>query len=89
MAKDEKSKSTERRQPNRIVRYIQETIGELKKVNWPTRQEAINLTVIVLIVTFSDERLPWTVGSYLFPGVCFDLELSPRPEWNWVKGNAV
>ena len=53
MAKDEKSKSSERRQPNRIQRYIKETIGELKKVNWPTRQEAINLTIIVLIVTFS------------------------------------
>ena len=53
MAKDEKSKSTERRQPNRIQRYIKETIGELKKVNWPTRQEAINLTIIVLIVTFA------------------------------------
>ena len=53
MAKDEKSKSSERRQPNRFQRYIKETIGELKKVNWPTRQEAINLTVIVLIVTFA------------------------------------
>ena len=53
MAKDEKSKSSERRQPNRIQRYIKETIGELKKVNWPTRQEAINLTIIVLIVTFA------------------------------------
>ena len=53
MAKDEKNKSSERRQPNRIQRYIKETIGELKKVNWPTRQEAINLTIIVLIVTFA------------------------------------
>jgi preprotein translocase subunit SecE len=52
LAKDEKSKSSERRQPNRFQRFIKETIGELKKVNWPTRQEAINLTVIVLIVTF-------------------------------------
>ena len=52
LAKDEKSKSSERRQPNRIQRYFKETIGELKKVNWPTRQEAINLTIIVLIVTF-------------------------------------
>jgi preprotein translocase subunit SecE len=53
LAKDEKSKSSERRQPNRIQRYFKETIGELKKVNWPTRKEAINLTVIVLIVTFA------------------------------------
>jgi len=53
VAKAEKSKSPERRQPNRVQRYIRESIGELKKVNWPTRQEAINLTIIVLIVTFS------------------------------------
>jgi preprotein translocase subunit SecE len=53
VAKDDKNKSSERRQPNRVQRYFKETIGELKKVNWPTRQEAINLTIIVLIVTFS------------------------------------
>jgi len=45
-------KSLERRQPNAIVRYFWETSGELKKVNWPTRREAINLTAIVLAVTF-------------------------------------
>jgi preprotein translocase subunit SecE len=33
-----------------IQRAIRETIGELKKVSWPTRQEALNLTKIVLIV---------------------------------------
>ncbi|MCX8062280.1 MAG: preprotein translocase subunit SecE [Anaerolineales bacterium] len=51
MAKAEKS--IERRQPNAIVRYFRETSGELKKVNWPTRREAINLTAIVLAVTFA------------------------------------
>jgi len=53
VAKIEKSKSSAKRQPNRIQRYIRETIGELRKVNWPTRREATNLTIIVLIVTFS------------------------------------
>ncbi len=33
-----------------ISRFFHETVGELKKVNWPTRQEATNLTTIVLIV---------------------------------------
>ncbi len=33
-----------------IQRTIRETMGELKKVSWPTRQEALNLTKIVLIV---------------------------------------
>ena len=42
-----------RRQPNAIQRYFRETVGELKKVNWPTRKEATNLTIIVLIVTVS------------------------------------
>ena len=51
MAKAEKA--VERRQPNAIQRYVRETIGELKKVNWPTRQEAVNLTIVVLIVTLS------------------------------------
>ena len=33
---------------NRIVRYIRETRAELRKVVWPTREEAINLTVMVV-----------------------------------------
>ncbi len=33
-----------------VRRYFRETIGELKKVNWPTRKEAQNLTMIVLAV---------------------------------------
>ena len=36
---------------DRIVRYLKETRAEIKKVTWPTRQEAINLTGIVLAVT--------------------------------------
>lgn len=38
---------------NAISLFFRETIGELRKVNWPTRQEATNLTIIVLIVIFS------------------------------------
>ena len=35
---------------NVIQRYLNETTGELRKVSWPTRQEAIQLTIIVLAV---------------------------------------
>ncbi|MFQ6102168.1 MAG: preprotein translocase subunit SecE [Anaerolineae bacterium] len=35
------------------MRYLRETRAELRKVNWPTRQEAWNLTKIVLAVTIS------------------------------------
>ena len=35
---------------NAIQRYFSETLGELHKVSWPTRQEAVQLTIIVLAV---------------------------------------
>jgi preprotein translocase subunit SecE len=37
----------------KIQQLVRETIGELRKVSWPTRQEALNLTRIVLIVIFA------------------------------------
>jgi len=52
LAKADRRKKIDRRQPNKLARYIRETTGELRKVNWPTRQEATNLTIVVLIVTF-------------------------------------
>ncbi|MEA5079056.1 MAG: preprotein translocase subunit SecE [Anaerolineaceae bacterium] len=35
---------------NRLQKWWRETIGELRKVNWPTRKEALRLTWIVIIV---------------------------------------
>ena len=40
-----------RRKENAVVRYLRETLAELKKVNWPDRQEATKLTLIVLGAT--------------------------------------
>ena len=45
-----KSKAAARKRPNIIIRFFRETLAELRKVNWPTRQEATQLTVIVLLV---------------------------------------
>ena len=36
-----------------LIRYLRETRAELKKVTWPTQKEALNLTYIVLGVTFA------------------------------------
>ena len=60
-------------QQNAIVRFYRETIGELRKVSWPTREEALNLTMIVLIVLVAmalllgavDEGGFWLVGVAL------------------------
>jgi preprotein translocase subunit SecE len=46
--KIEKKKAAKK--PNVISRFVRETVGELRKVSWPSRQEAKNLTIIVLIV---------------------------------------
>lgn len=35
---------------NAITRFYRETVGELRKVSWPSREEATNLTMIVLVV---------------------------------------
>lgn len=48
MAEREKEKK-----PNRIVRWWRETMGELRKVSWPTPAEAWRLTKLVLLVMFT------------------------------------
>jgi preprotein translocase subunit SecE len=35
-----------------VVNFYRETMGELRKVVWPTWLEARNLTIIVLVVIF-------------------------------------
>lgn len=43
---------------SRIRRFLYEAWQELKKVNWPTPEQARNLTVLVLAVSF-------VVGLYI------------------------
>ena len=54
-----------RKQPNAVQRLYRETVGELRKVTWPTRQEARNLTGIVLLVIVTMSLLLGTL-DYLF-----------------------
>lgn len=35
----------------KIKKYFVESYYELKKVNWPTKNETINLTVIVVLIS--------------------------------------
>ena len=52
MAKATKKK-TKPGKGNAVTRYFRETRAELRKVSWPTRQEAWSLTRLVLVVTIS------------------------------------
>jgi preprotein translocase subunit SecE len=35
----------------RIRKFVEESIAELKKVTWPTREQVRNLTVLVFVVS--------------------------------------
>ena len=39
-----------RREPPAPIRLVRETVAELRKVNWPTRREALRMTGLVLVV---------------------------------------
>ena len=41
-------RKTDKKQ-NMIQRYVRETAGELRKVSWPSREEAMHLTIVVII----------------------------------------
>ncbi|HNT55716.1 MAG TPA: preprotein translocase subunit SecE [Anaerolineaceae bacterium] len=43
------SKSDKPDKPNRIKQWWHETMGELRKVSWPTRPQAFRLTWIVVV----------------------------------------
>ncbi len=43
-------KKTKARKESRIVTYLRKTRAEIRKVHWPSRKEALNLTGVVLTV---------------------------------------
>jgi preprotein translocase subunit SecE len=43
--------SSVQKNENALVRYVKDTRAELSKVTWPTREEGIRLTLVVLAVT--------------------------------------
>lgn len=45
-----KAQIARRRRGNPVTRYLRETNAELKKVSWPARQDAMQLTGLVLVV---------------------------------------
>jgi preprotein translocase subunit SecE len=54
-------KSEKSKRENRIQRFFRETMGELRRVTWPTWPEARNLTVVVIIVLVAMAMFLWLV----------------------------
>ncbi len=55
------AKDTKEQQENVIVRRFRETRSELRKVVWPTREETIRLTIVVITISV-------IIGLILFVG---------------------
>jgi preprotein translocase subunit SecE len=60
-----KSATSKKLQDNAVVGYFRETWFELKKVSWPSRSEAVNLTIIVILVT-SFLAIVLSIMDYVF-----------------------
>jgi preprotein translocase subunit SecE len=67
--------------------YFRDTLGELRKVHWPTRQEVRNLSVIVLAVTVA---MSMVLGLFdlTFEQTFYGI-LKPTPDLVWVAVLAV
>jgi preprotein translocase subunit SecE len=64
----------ESNQSNPVARYLRETRGELRKVVWPTREEAWRLTAIVLAVTLASAAFLWFWDTIFSSGLHFLIQ---------------
>lgn len=48
---------------NPLLRYFKDTRAEISKVTWPTREEGIRLTIIVVVATIIAGILLFSVDS--------------------------
>jgi preprotein translocase subunit SecE len=64
----------ESNQSNPVSRYLRETRGELRKVVWPTREEAWRLTAIVLAVTLASAAFLWFWDTIFSNGLHFLIQ---------------
>ena len=54
---DSKNKKNDKpavKKPNRIQKWWRETVGELRKVTWPSKEDAIKMTKVTAVVVIVD-----------------------------------
>ena len=70
-----RSKTAAEKQQNPISKYLRETRGEIRKVTWPTREEAWRLTAIVLGVTLAAAAFFWFWDTVFSSGLHWIIQL--------------
>lgn len=53
----------------KFINYLKESKAELHKVTWPTKKEAINATILVIIISFLVAAFLGTIDYVLNIGV--------------------
>ena len=70
VAKQKKKKKAAKRQlakkPRGLQLFYKETVGELRRVSWPTKKEAVGLTKVVVLVMFVMAIFFWATDAVFF-----------------------
>ena len=48
-----------------LINYIKETRGEMKHVNWPTKAQALNYTILVVAISLATAAI-LALADYVF-----------------------
>ncbi|MBI3331603.1 preprotein translocase subunit SecE [Candidatus Peregrinibacteria bacterium] len=61
---------------NLVLNYVRESVEELHHVRWPTRQQAIRLSIVVVIFTFASSAVFGFLDFLLSEAVTLLLSIS-------------
>ncbi|MFH0776085.1 MAG: preprotein translocase subunit SecE [Patescibacteria group bacterium] len=59
-----------------LAKYIRDSVSELHRVSWPTKQQAVRISVVVLAVTFALAFILGFLDTFLAWGYKALLNLS-------------
>jgi preprotein translocase subunit SecE len=57
--------------PSRFVRFLREVVAELRKVIWPTRNQLVTYTIVVLVFVSFMVALVWALDLVFAQGVLY------------------
>ncbi|MCV2502231.1 MAG: preprotein translocase subunit SecE [Candidatus Lightella neohaematopini] len=60
---------------NNIVKMITQSYKELKQVSWPNYKDAINITIIITVVTIIISLIIWGLDTLLINIISFITKL--------------
>lgn len=59
-----------------LTKYIRDAVSELHRVSWPTRQQAVRTSIVVLAVTFALAFILGFLDTFLSWGYKMLLQLA-------------